>query len=265
MTATMEVWVQGIGFWAPGLADWPAFVAWTAGAALGDTVRPQADVLPPNERRRAPEAVLLAAAAAGQAVRQSGLDPATLTSLFSSAHGDQGIMDYMCATLATAPAELSPIRFHNSVHNAAAGYWTIATGCHAPSSAVSGGDYSFGAGLLEAAVQAVADQRPVLLATFDTAGYGPLRTMTHSTAAFASALVLTPAATTTSLARLSITPEALGPATIPADPRIVAWMDDNPAAAAAPLLLGLARGDTFHCAVPASAGLQCRLGIEALS
>lgn len=265
MSAAIEVWVQGIGFWAPGIPDWDAFVAWAHGAPPGDATRPQADVLPPNERRRAPEGVLLAAAAAGQAVRHSGLDPSTLTSLFSSAHGDQAIMDYMCATLAEAPSELSPIRFHNSVHNAPAGYWTIATGCHAPSSAVSGGDYSFGAGLLEAAAQAIADVRPVLLATFDTAGYGPLRTMTHSTAAFASALVLTPAPTDTSMARLSITPEPLAQDHAAVDPRIAAWMQDNPAAAAAPLLLGLAEQRSFRYAVQASMGLQCQLHVEALS
>jgi hypothetical protein len=206
--------------------------------------------------------VLLATAAAGQAVRHGGVDPATLTSVFSSAHGDQAIMDYMCATLADAPAELSPIRFHNSVHNAAAGYWTIATGCHAPSSAVAGGDHTFGAGLLEATTQVVADQRPVLLVTFDTAGYGPLRTMTHSTAAFASALVLTPAPTATSLARLSLTPAALTGTHAPNDPRIAHWVADNPSAAAAPLLLGLAERRNFQCTVQASLGLQCQLNVE---
>ena len=69
------------------------------------------------------------------AVRASGRDPATLPSVFTSAHGDLAVNDYMCATLATQPTAISPTRFHNSVHNAAAGYWTIATGCHAASSA----------------------------------------------------------------------------------------------------------------------------------
>ena len=64
-----------------------------------------------------------------------GRDPATLPSVFTSAHGDLAVNDYMCATLATQPTAISPTRFHNSVHNAAAGYWTIATGCHAASSA----------------------------------------------------------------------------------------------------------------------------------
>ena len=40
-------------------------------------------------------------------------------------------------TLAGDPAAVSPIRFHNSVHNAAAGYWTIGTGCLRATTAIS--------------------------------------------------------------------------------------------------------------------------------
>ena len=40
--------------------------------------------------------------------------------MFTSTHGDLAITDYMCQTLATAPSEISPTKFHNSVHNAAA-------------------------------------------------------------------------------------------------------------------------------------------------
>ena len=128
MSAALSVWVSGIGLWAPGASTWDAFRdVVSGGAPSGASERPVADVLPPNERRRAPESVLLAAAAAGQAVRMSGRDAATLPCVFASAHGDQVITDYMCQTLATAPLELSPTKFHNSVHNAPAGYWTIAT------------------------------------------------------------------------------------------------------------------------------------------
>ncbi|MCT7018444.1 beta-ketoacyl synthase chain length factor, partial [Salmonella enterica] len=85
---------------------------------------------------------------------------------------------------------LSPTRFHNSVHNAPAGYWTIATGCHATSSAITAGHASFGAGLLEAATLAATEQRPVLLVCSDIAGHGPLGEMTGTRQAFGIALVL---------------------------------------------------------------------------
>ena len=78
MSAALSVWVSGVGLWAPGAPTWDAFRDVVGGVASpGVSERPVADVLPPNERRRAPESVLLAAAAAGQAVRMSGRDAAT--------------------------------------------------------------------------------------------------------------------------------------------------------------------------------------------
>ena len=58
---------------------------------------------------------------------------------------------------------MSPIRFHNSVHNAAAGYWTIGTDCHEPYTALSAFEDTFGEGLLEALSQAACRTAPVLL------------------------------------------------------------------------------------------------------
>ena len=98
----------------------------------------------------------------------------------------------MSSTLATQPTAVSPTRFHNSVHNAAAGYWTIATGCHAASSAVTAFDSSFAAGLLEAATQCAADQGPVLLVAFDVPAVGALASVTRSVGLLAMALVIAP-------------------------------------------------------------------------
>src|SRR5207249_3493148 len=98
-----------------------------------------------------------------------------LPHVFASAYGDLAVNDYLCATLARAPLEVSPTRFHNSVHNAPAGYWAIATGCTRASTAISAGDASFGAGLLEAALLACSESGPTLLAACDVAAVGPLR------------------------------------------------------------------------------------------
>jgi hypothetical protein len=264
MSASLSVWVDGIGLWAPGLPDWSTFRGWLRGEReRAPLTRPQADTLPANERRRAPESVLLAISAAGQAVAASGLSAADLPCVFASAHGDQAITDYMCATLAAAPAELSPIRFHNSVHNAPAGYWTIATGCHAGSSAVSAGRHTFGAGLLEAAALARSEAKPVLLVIYDTAGNGPLAEMTRATTPFATALVLSPTRSSRSLARFDIAVRAATmPATVPANLELRAWMEGNPSASGVALLETLALDAAPRCDVPASAGMILEIGGE---
>jgi len=189
--------VEGIAFWAPTLPGWAAARAAFRGDAeplATPAKRPAPEILAPAERRRAPDTVALALEVAGAAVRESGLDAATLPSVFTSAHGDLAVNDYMCTTLASQPTLISPTKFHNSVHNAAAGYWTIATGCRAASTALTAFDASFGAGLLEAASQCLADATPVLLVAFDVEATGALASVTASAGMLACALVLAPRA-----------------------------------------------------------------------
>lgn len=257
----LQVYVEGIGLWSPQLADFAALQAVLAGdTPTPPAVRPGAAVLPPNERRRAPESVLLAVEVAGQAVAMSGRDAATLACVFASSHGDQAITDYMCATLAQAPTELSPIRFHNSVHNAPAGYWTIATGCHAPSTAVAAQRASFGAGLLEAISQVLTGQRAVLLVGSDSGSSGPLGEVIGCRQSFGCALVLAPHASSTSTPRLTLVlaPDAMASA-LPAP--LAGWREANVSARALPLLLLLARGHG-RCTLPAGPALGLQITLE---
>ena len=194
MTA-LRCYVEGIAFWAPSLPGWD--IARAAFRGEGGPVdpplkRPSPDLLAPAERRRAPDSVALALEVAAAATKDAGRDPKTLASIFTSAHGDLSVNDYMCSTLATTPTAISPTRFHNSVHNAAAGYWTIGTGCRAASTALSAFDCSFAAGLLEAATQCAADGQAVLLVAFDVQAVGALESVTASEGLLAGALVLAP-------------------------------------------------------------------------
>jgi hypothetical protein len=161
--------------------------------APASPARPVASVLGPTERRRAPDSVALAIDVAAQACRAAGRDPAQLRSVFASMHGDLAITDYMCATLARDPAGLSPTRFHNSVHNAAAGYWTIGTGCHEPYTAVAAGRWTAGEGLLEALVQLACERSPVLYVAYDIEARGPLVAVSPSEWMLGLGLVLGPA------------------------------------------------------------------------
>ncbi|MEW9622920.1 beta-ketoacyl synthase chain length factor [Rhodanobacter geophilus] len=260
MTA-MLLHVEGIGLWSPRLGDFAALRALLAGAAAAAPAAPAAALLPANERRRAPESVRLAVEVAGQALAMSGRDPATLACVFASAHGDQAITDAICSTLAHAPAELSPTRFHHSVHNAPAGYWTIATGCRAPSSAVCAGIRTFGAALLEAATQALAEQRPVLLVCSDIAGRGPLLEMTGCGRAFGCALLLAPAAGATTLARLRLETSADHAASTPPPATLAGEADGNPAGAALALLASLA-GHAGRCRLGAATALDLLIDVE---
>jgi hypothetical protein len=255
-----RVYVEGIGLWSPQLADFAALRDLLDGREpTPPSARPAAITLPANERRRAPESVLLAVEVAGQAVAMSGRDARELACVFASSHGDQPITDYMCVTLAQAPGELSPTRFHNSVHNAPVGYWTIATGCHAPSSAVAAHRASFGAGLLEAASQVIADQRAVLLVCSDTQSTGPLVEIIGCRQPFGSGWVLAPEISdrTQACLELTLTSQATnGPLAEPLE----SWRDGNTSATALELLALVARG-SGRCDIATGTHLALRINI----
>lgn len=258
---TLRLYVEGIGLWSPHLGDFAALRSLLAGGTNAAAAAPVAALLPANERRRAPESVRLAVEVAGQALAMSGRDPTLLACVFGSAHGDQPITDAICSTLARTPTELSPTRFHHSVHNAPAGYWTIATGCRAPSSAVCAGIHTFGAALLEAATQVLAEQRPVLLACSDIAGRGPLQEMTGCDRAFGCALLLAPAAGINTLAqlRLSVADDRVAPTPVPAT--LAGEATGNPATAALPLLTLLAEHGGI-CHVGCAAAMDLLIDVE---
>ena len=259
--SVLRIHVEGVGLWSPQLANFAALkTVLDGGSPEAPPARPTAATLPPNERRRAPESVLLAVEVAGQAVAMSEYDAATLACVFASSHGDQPVTDYMCATLAQAPREMSPTRFHNSVHNAAVGYWTIATGCHQPSTAIAAMRASFGAGLLEAASLVVTEQRPVLLVGSDTRGSGPLGEVTDCEQPFGCALVLSPDATENTLAVLELRLTPAQPVTV-AEPPLDAWSKVSASGSALPLLALLAGGGG-DCQLDAAPTLGLHIDVE---
>jgi hypothetical protein len=192
----LEAGIEGIGFWGRGLPSWDAARGFALGAALvdGAPTRPAPQLLAANERRRAPETVAVALEVALAACTAAGREPASLPSVFASTHGELAITDYMCEALASQPQSISPTRFHNSVHNAAAGYWTIGTGAMQPATAVSAYDASFAQGLLEALAQLAGGSEAVLLVGYDGASTGPLTAVSPSEGLLGGALVLSRAA-----------------------------------------------------------------------
>ena len=191
---TLAATVEGIGLVGPGLGGWTAAREVLAGRAPfmhAATVLPVPEALPATERRRAGKTVRLALGAGLEAARMAGRDAKTLAAIFASDGGENENCHAICEALAGDDRLISPTRFHNSVHNAAAGYWGIATGAMAPSDAIAAFDASFAAGLLEALVRLAADPaQPVLLIAYDTPYPEPLNSVRPIADSFAAALVL---------------------------------------------------------------------------
>jgi hypothetical protein len=261
------LFIDSIAFWTPRLPSWAdARAAFRSQAGLADTAarRPASRLLAPTERRRAPDTVALALEVAESAVQQAGRVATALPSIFVSAHGDLAITDYMCKTLAEAPALLSPTKFHHSVHNAAAGYWGIGTGAMQASSAITAFDCSFATGLLEAATQCAADERAVLLVGYDIAACGALKSVTGSRGLLAAAMVLSPVRGPHSQAAMAWAlrqgPAAAGTLRSAAARSLL----DNAMADVLPLLEALASGELISVSMPLSSQLSLHLELSPL-
>jgi beta-ketoacyl synthase-like protein len=188
--------IESVGVLGPGLPDWPTAMRVLTGVSSWQPVPPMLPPplsLPSAERRRTGDVVRLTLAVGLEATARAGTDPATLPAIFSSSGSDAQNCHEICEVLASTERQLSPTRFHNSVHNAPAGYWGIATGCRAAANSLCAHDASFGAGLLEALCQVAVDHTPVLLIAYDTSYPEPMRTVRPIPYAFGVALLLAPA------------------------------------------------------------------------
>ena len=247
---TMTVFVEGIGLLGPGLDNWPQGRQLLDGtlpyaAALCKLPLPMA--LPSAERRRAGAAVRVSMAVGQEAVQASGHPANTLASVFSSSSGDTINCHEICQALASSDRMISPTRFHNSVHNASSGYWSIASGAMAGSSALCARDGSFVAGLLEAMTQAVVDDRPALLVAYDNAYPEPLYSKRPVPDSMGVALVLSPHRSARSLTMIRFQVAGFlttSQADSMEDAALESLRQSIPAARGLPLLQAIARGQS---------------------
>lgn len=203
----LAVFVQGVGLLGPGLINWEQGQRCLSGSLpyeVHPSVLPLPMALPPAERRRAGAVIKVSLAVGQEAVAASGLDAVSLPSVFSSSSGDAVNCHEICSALASSDRLISPTRFHNSVHNASSGYWSISSGAMASSSVLCAHDASFSAGLLEAMTQVVIEDKPVLLVVYDTNYPEPLHVKRPVPDTLGVALVLSPRRDDHSLALIAL-------------------------------------------------------------
>lgn len=253
----ISVYLHAVGLAAPGMPDWARGREVLAGRAAfvpADLPPYAPHLLPANERRRATPTVRQAFRVAEDALGE--LEVANLATVFAGSDADMAILHRICAALAQPKRLISPTDFHNSVHNAAAGYWGIATSSHAPSTTLAGYDGSFALGLLEASVQAVTLMQPVLLVVFDVPAPQPLYAARPlHTAASCALLLSADPALAAPLARLSLDLADAGETALD-DAALELHRSGNPALRALPMLQLLAYGRSGRVVLPNSGGLN---------
>ena len=262
----IEAAILGVAVWGPGLEGWAASRLVLAGDAPYErrpSPPPPPAILAATERRRTGPVVRLALAVAHEAAAASGLAPGSLRAVFGSGNGDGlvvgGILDAL-AVGGAAERVVSPTQVHNSVHNAAAGYWSIATASRQPATCLGAHDWTWAASLLKAVADVAAEGQPVLLCCYDHPLPPPLDATRPMADAFGAGLVLGPSGA--GLARVGVAYGADPPlpgTTLPRNQALHALAQGNPAARSLRLLEALACRAPGRHSVPY---LDGRLDIE---
>lgn len=252
----MRAMLRAASVLAPGLPLWADSRSVLAGER---PLAPEGFTLPPppllsaTERRRAGMPARLALAVAEEAARRAGIAPGSLRTVFGSSNGEGAVLHAILDTLSGPDPAVSPTQFHNSVHNAVAGYWSIGTGSARPATCLGAHDDTVAATLLQALAEVVAEREPVLLCLYDAPIPPPLGTSRPTATPFAAALVLTPEDTSdpdTPMGRIGVryAPEPAAPAPWePRAPGLAALAGANPSARVLRLLENVAshHADTF--------------------
>jgi hypothetical protein len=189
---TLRFALHAAGVLAPGITSLAELFAWRRGGsdpAAAALVLPSPEMLPANERRRASQVVRLTLACAELTLRGSPFAADSLRLVFASDEGTGEVCQQMLESLATT-RQVSPLLFHNSVHNAPSGYLTIGQQNRQPATSVSLGAESFAAGLLCAATEAITSGDNVLLLAYDPVMTTPMDELLPVTHACASGWII---------------------------------------------------------------------------
>lgn len=249
-----EMAILGYGLWTAGYAAPSAYVARAHDPGVKE---PRADLLPTRLRRRTSLLTRMAAEVVGQAIAGAGVQLADLAIVFGSVYGEiQATVELLAQMVDEPGALLSPTKFHNSVHNTATGYLSIATGSHVGSTAIGAGPSTLAYGLVEAATTLDVVEGPVLLVIGEESLPPPLAGAS-AYPPLAAALLLGAPGRSPGRPRIRLLQieSEVGDREIRPLPAAPAGLADNPCAPVLGLVESLTRGDRGACLVTAEGSL----------
>jgi predicted hotdog family 3-hydroxylacyl-ACP dehydratase len=221
--------VRAIALFSPGFNDPRAFLESRSDASLNEP----RDVLPARARRGASLVTRMLADVVARATEDAGFDPQTVRTIYASAYGEVRTAVTLLSMQHEGDGQVSPHRFHTSVHNTTSGLVSIANNDRAFSTAVAAGDRTVEMALLEAFTLFHEEPGPIIVAIAEEPvpeALGPKRH--YDPLAVAIAITDDP---TDAIARVS----DLAPRTSEAMESISSSFAESPIASAIPLVRAL--------------------------
>jgi Beta-ketoacyl synthase, N-terminal domain len=249
--------IEAVAVVGSGLRDWD-----TAQSALRDpaTYQPGQVVtdgsasMPPNERRRTTPVIRLVLEVMQQLQSRSGINLSNTASVFATSWGDLQVIENMMSSLVAPGIPVSPVQFHNMVHNAPAGYWSIGAGARSSSTSLTAGDGTFAAGLADAVAWVNSHDESVSYVCYEYPGPVIFENYSPIDAPFAVAMLLTAKRTERSGWSVALEIGPALPETTMEYPDLESLRRGNPAARSLPLLQATASGDRQSVVLSLAAG-----------
>ena len=138
--------VAGVGLWSPGIPDARAYLS----GERDDSKKPPVDIVASRMKRATSIMTRTAVEVVTRAARDAQWELDSFATVFGSAHGEIQIAAEQMVMMQEGSGVVSPARFKNSVHNTAAGLFSIAAGNKGFTTAVAAGLHTFPMALLEA-------------------------------------------------------------------------------------------------------------------
>lgn len=139
--------VTGLSLWTPGFASLDAFAKGERDPSVIDCASAW---VPARLLRGASRLTRMLGESAEKACVDGGADPKTVATIYGSDYGEIETMVILLDTIFRGDGQLSPMRFKNSVHNAASGLSSIGQGNQSFSTSLAAGRRTFEASMIEA-------------------------------------------------------------------------------------------------------------------
>jgi hypothetical protein len=188
-TVTPAVGIAGCGLWLPGH---PSVAAWRAGGAEAGAGPPEGRGLGRMNRRRASLLGRALADVGFEAMADAVVDPFGVRSVIGSSIAEVSTMLGLLEQIWRTREPVSPAAFTVSVHNAASGLLSIATGNRGFTTSLAADEDTPAVALLEALALVLCTGQPVLVACGDEASPEDLVPRASSWGMAAAAVVLAP-------------------------------------------------------------------------
>ncbi len=246
----MKAYIDAIGLQANGLEGWFASqpILKKEKAYQNKPLTKYSPLfLPANERRRVTNTIKLALRTAEE-TQFNALSNQKIPTLFACVDGDTEISVKMIDAVLMDDPLISPIHFHNSVHNAPAGYWMMGQKNTQAASSISAGKYQIATLFIEGMSQLLEPASKILLVAYDLPIDPKIENINVTCQPFAFGLILSQQQSQQSIASIEtrITSKTIQTNITPS------WFGENRAATFLPLLMRLAQNKKGQMAFPLS-------------